>query len=445
MPAQPGSSPQQLPDSPAAATPAPPASPPEPTTPPPEPPLLPPEITPPEELSVEELNREAIEVAEQLLQRYPNSSDALALMGTVYDHQGKTAEATAHWQACLKIDPERADVYAALASVALEQDEYDRAVELSRQAAKLAPGAAGSYRDLGRALIAQGQVAEAVEVLRREIRQYPRARISNFLLAGAHLQLRQYEDAKRAYEAEIAIQPDFAKAYHGLMVVCARLGEKAESKQYAEKFRELDKTAWSEHLDRRGMSDLLDKVRGNVARTHADAGRIYARHADYDVAERLMRRAARIDPNNWSVRQEMANVYLLNGQRRRAGELCDELLEIDSDKAACYFNTGGLLVQLRRFDDAERVVRQGIELEPTHAAGYGFLVRVLLAAGRKPAEAIAAAKQLVGLQPTAANYRLLADACTKAGDQAGAADALQRAAELDGDGAAVPNALGQLR
>ncbi len=407
-----------------------------------EPPVLPPEpdLLPSVEQTAEQLRQEALEVAHQLLQRYPDSPDTVALIGSVYEYLGKTAEAMKYWETCLEIDPRRVDVKIALAAIALERDEYARAVELSREAARIAPEALGVHRDLARALMAQGQFAEAVESLEREIRRHPHDATSRFLLAQARLQQRQYEEAKNAYQAVISIRPDHAKAHHGLMIVCARLGEKAESLRCAEKFSRLDTAPRDAGMRRRGTSDYLDLLHRDVARTHTGAGRIYARQGDHRNAESLLRRAARIDPNNWVCRQELAAAYLGSGRRQPADELCDELIEIDDDNAACYFNTGGLLIRLRRFADAERAVRRGIELAPQDAAGYRYLVRVLQDGRRKPADAVDAAKRLVALEPTAANYLLLADACRGNGDRAGAEDARQRAAKLDRENGAAARA-----
>ena len=71
----------------------------------------------------------------------------------------------------------------------------------------------------------------------------------------------------------------------------------------------------------------------------------------------------------------------------------------------------------RRFDAAEEAFRKVIQLVPQRCDGYQQLARVCLGTGRKLDEARSLAQTAVRLEPLAANFRLLSEACHKNGDR----------------------------
>jgi Flp pilus assembly protein TadD len=76
-------------------------------------------------------------------------------------------------------------------------------------------------------------------------------------------------------------------------------------------------------------------------------------------------------------------------------------------------------------------MRKSIEMAPKRPGAYFSLATLLLLWGRNLPEARTLCQELVALEPTARNYALLAEACKRNEDIAGARAALERAMELD--------------
>jgi tetratricopeptide (TPR) repeat protein len=75
------------------------------------------------------------------------------------------------------------------------------------------------------------------------------------------------------------------------------------------------------------------------------------------------------------------------------------------------------------------------ELSPERPEGYRALANLYLRADRNAPEAKGLVEKLVALRQTGPNFFLLAVACAKNRDQAGALAAMERAVALDPDNA----------
>ncbi len=87
--------------------------------------------------------------------------------------------------------------------------------------------------------------------------------------------------------------------------------------------------------------------------------------------------------------------------------------------------------QLGEFEGGERAYQRLVEISPHWGAGYAALVNLYLQANRKIPEARALAQKAVELEPVATYYSMLALACQRAGDGAGALAAIDEAVARD--------------
>jgi predicted Zn-dependent protease len=74
-------------------------------------------------------------------------------------------------------------------------------------------------------------------------------------------------------------------------------------------------------------------------------------------------------------------------------------------------------IRLKRFDVAEKALKDVIRVAPKSASGYAALAGFYLQSGRNVAAAKLLARQAVDLAPTAENNHLLAFACQADGDR----------------------------
>ena len=96
----------------------------------------------------EDLLKEEMDVARQLVQDFPAEAPALALLGTAYLMHGDSVEAVKCWEACLKLNPKFAPAYDRLGTNAIKKGEYEEAVRLYRKAVEVDPAMSGVHGGL---------------------------------------------------------------------------------------------------------------------------------------------------------------------------------------------------------------------------------------------------------------------------------------------------------
>lgn len=67
----------------------------------------------------------------------------------------------------------------------------------------------------------------------------------------------------------------------------------------------------------------------------------------------------------------------LSDSLERAFEYCTKAISVDPDYAPARFQRGNLLVQMRKFDEAEKEYRETIKLDPNHVAAHNNLADLL--------------------------------------------------------------------
>ncbi len=377
------------------------------------------------------LKEEMFGVVRQLLKDLPNDTDAIALMGTVCNFYGNTAEAVTWWQKCLEIDPSRADAYHAMALIAWRKSENQKAVELWRKALEINPNLQPIYYPYAEALLEMGKPEEAIAAAEKGLSMRPDDRENCLLLGKAYLQLKEYGKAADNYEKARGLTPADSWSYYGLAAVYARQGQADKARQYTEQFRKLRDAEDKARIDWRRTAEHRAQMVQALAKVRTDAGRIYAARGMPEKAEEHWRRAAALDPKNRLCRQELVALYMRTGRERQALTFAEQLRAIDPKNAIYHLNSGALFAALERLDAAEEATRKGLELAPGLAIGYRSLARILLLRNQRLPEAEALVRKLVELEPAAPNYGLLGEVCAQAGDLPGARAALERAMQLD--------------
>ena len=388
-------------------------------------------------LSAEEqdlaLRKEQLEVASRLLADFSNDTNAAFLMGMAYFEQGNVVDAEEYLQKSLDFLPNRADACDHLGRIALLKGEYERALALFRRALENDPATPGIHFRIAKAHVFLGNFKEAVLELQKDIEIFPDAGESYFLLGETYQQLKEYQKAKENFEAVIRIRPDYTKGYYGLATVCARLGLKDESTESQQKFKQLDAEDRKAGRHWRQVLEPLMVTRRSVAHTHTDIGRVYHEHGYLDKAEQLWKKAATLDPNNVECRFHLSALYLQNRKFPDALKLYEQIAGIDPNNGVAYFFMGNINAPINRVDDAEKAYRKVLEVASKRSDGYRALAQLYLQNNRNLPEAKNLASKAVELEPAGLNYFVLAAACDKNGDRAGALSAIERAIELEPD------------
>ena len=147
-------------------------------------------------------------------------------------------------------------------------------------------------------------------------------------------------------------------------------------------------------------------------------------------------KAVTISPGFYEAFEQMGLAYLELGKSEDAEKAASRSIELSNDKyAAADFDLGAMLMNRRQFADGEKIVRHGLELDPSAWIGHYELGRALFYEKRVP-DALKSAEQARSLQPNAAiTYRLLALIHTSQHDESALLQDLDAYIRLDPDSA----------
>jgi tetratricopeptide (TPR) repeat protein/DNA-binding winged helix-turn-helix (wHTH) protein len=187
-------------------------------------------------------------------------------------------------------------------------------------------------------------------------------------------------EAIELFEKAVALDPRFAMAHARIGYThSVAAGRLAEGKPYLEKAFRLS--------DRLGEKDRL-----SIAAWYALANR------DYPSAIGILRRIVALYPDELEAYQLLAR--LLTGEERfeEAQAVARQALEVDPYAPATYNEIGQIHVLRYRFDDAIAAMRQLVSLSPAEPNAWDSLGLAYEAAGRF-SDAEAAYHRAIGLQP----------------------------------------------
>lgn len=385
----------------------------------------------PSQRRVAELREQSFEVAERLVDAYPQCPEALHLLGNVHQRHRNEAGAVQLWQMCLLLDPEFADAYYSLGRLALTRGDYERAETHLRRALELDPASATAPLRLAETLMPLGRFAEAAAVLETFVSHHPASAEGWVRLGQAYQQSGDAENAKRCHLEAIALDPGQKDAHFGAGTALQALGETEEAAKYLEEFRRM--RSEEPHVSHDFTPERGDELRMEITltNTYMMAGEVYARQGDVAGTEKNWQAAAEFDPEHRESRFRLMELYNHVGRYGEAMRYCRELCELDPENPALWTNLGVVGIRSRRFDEAEAALRRAIELAPQHAEGYALLAQILMLPDRDPQEAVALARTAVELEPTAGHHYILGTARWHAGDAAAARADLARAVELE--------------
>ncbi len=315
------------------------------------------------------LKKESLEIADRLMQEYPNSADAFDLLGSVYRLIGETSKAWPCWEKALSRDPRRADVCIAMAGAALSEGEYDKAAELCRSGLARSNDVWYLRFQLAKALQGLGRPEEAIHELQLAIAAFSKDDESYILLGQSYALLKEYGKAKTSYERAVELNPGNPSAHYGLAIACARLGLADQSKQSMEQYAKCA----AKSTKQREFSRDAAEYRRALAVTCDHAATIYMRHQKPADAERLLRRGAAVDSQFKPCRFHAVLLLLNTHRAEEAVQPAKELIAIDPKQARFLMLLATVYGELGRFDDALAAAKKALEMDPGNDEYRGIL------------------------------------------------------------------------
>ena len=334
------------------------------------------------EQEVAALKETEVKLAEALLKEFPDTDDALTIVGNLRYRHGDAVEAMKLWNRALQINPKRPDVYTSMGWAALKSGNFDDAIDHYRKALAIQPELGEVRTNIARAFIMSGRHNEAIAPLTEETRRWPNSDLAHFLLGQVYLQQKEYGKARASYEAALKIQSRYANAHYGLVTVCAKLGDREEAQAHSQRFKELKAEARKNLKGRKIAYDDFSQTQKEAAITYINVGRMYRDKGNLSKAEQLLKEAAGYDPENIVAFLELASLYQATGRSPQALQMHRRIVALQPQAVMCHLMIGMLSGSLKRFNESEAAFRRVIELTPQRSEGYRELARLYLKFGK---------------------------------------------------------------
>ncbi len=169
------------------------------------------------------LYERAIMVLEKALEKTPNDVSLLVNKGAIFHSMRRTVEAFTAYRQAATVAPDDPEVHRSMGQMAAEVDSLDVAREAWEKVAQLVPGDLDTRSALARLYTVQQNWDRALNEYRLIMEIAPeaeRARLQ-YGIAQVYLQKGDIEQAKKALEATIQLNPDILEPYGDLALIYA--------------------------------------------------------------------------------------------------------------------------------------------------------------------------------------------------------------------------------
>ena len=140
-------------------------------------------------------------------------------MGYIYLYKRQHEEAIKAGERAVELSPNGAEAHASLAFILICSDKIELAIKLLQRAFRLNPiPQSNFYLHLGIAYQNNGQYEKAIEMCKKALSGNPDMLSAYLTLATSYTLLNRIEDARKAVEEILRIQPDFSLEYHAKTV-----------------------------------------------------------------------------------------------------------------------------------------------------------------------------------------------------------------------------------
>jgi tetratricopeptide (TPR) repeat protein len=243
------------------------------------------------------------QVADRLAESFPDDPQALTLAGRIDRAFGDSSKAGERWEKSLRLNPDFIEARGAIGVAAWEDGDFQKAVTHLRQAAADPRLLAENIFCLADSLMNLGKAAEAAALLENAARSSRLSPAGHYVLGQAYVQSSEHEKARQQFEAALAGEPRFANAHYALAMTLTRLGRTEEARKHREEYTRLKKSDMAVRDREMGIGRSADRtdpaqVRRLAGAFCVGAGKTYAMRGRMDEAERHLRRAMILDPQN---------------------------------------------------------------------------------------------------------------------------------------------------
>ncbi len=174
--------------------------------------------------------RSELRIWQDTVAKAPHNYRAHNNLGRALAHEGRSAEAIAHYQTALEINPAYTETNFNFGLLLVQLGRFDEAVPRLKQVLQFRADDLEAHLNLGVALGHQGQDDEAIGHYRKVLEIDPRFAPAHNNLGNILLRLGRCDEAVVHYQAASELDPEDAEYRHNLGVCLQALGRGREAK-----------------------------------------------------------------------------------------------------------------------------------------------------------------------------------------------------------------------
>jgi protein O-GlcNAc transferase len=326
----------------------------------------------------------------EVLARDALNGAAMFRLAVIALQEGAPADAIAHLQRAIAIEPGQRRYREALAQAYAMAQRHAEAAQIYRDLLAEDASSSDLWFALGSALQAHGEIDEAVRAWRAVVEREPQRADALNNLGNCLRLLGESKQAEVAYRRALGVQPEDANALTNLgtllhaegrdeeALVCLRAALAAAPGTSTPM---INLGVLLTHLGQpdEAASLLEQAVAREPGLAHAAYNYGNALHAlgRAREAEVQYARALALDPSHVEAANNLGNVRRELGEHRAAQDAYEAAMRARPDFVDTHNNAANLMRTLGRLDEAETLLRTALELEPTSSATLNNLGNVL--------------------------------------------------------------------
>ncbi len=294
-------------------------------------------------LSTQGRHEEAVEVTDKGLAKHPNNANLLRTRGVARLHLRQFESALQDAQTLIEVAPALPDAYNLRGDAFSNMGRWDDAIVNFKRAVEVSGGHPQFRINLGSAYAARGALAEAASTFSGVLKERRRDYKTINALAAVLQRMNKHQDAVRACELALSIQPDFAEVHNRM----------------AQSYLAMEK--WPQAIDT-AKDVLVRHPKHQEAMFNLGMALIGGRR--YDEAVECFDQILQLGPEDDMALLNLGNALAGAGRSQAALDAYNRMIDRQPNWAGGYLNIGHAYGRMRRWDDALASYRKAYDLEP---------------------------------------------------------------------------------
>ncbi len=382
-----------------------------------------------EEMEAGKHGQDALAVAEQVVEDFPDEPLSYVLKGKVHQGLSQWDDAVEALKKSLSLDDAQTESTLSIAQIYEKTYEYEKAIEWYQSVLERGLEQQGVYERIGLAFAQLNQTDSAVNAFRKEVEAYPENASAHYYLAQQLVEQEKWDDAKSHAKRCMELDKRYPEPVYLLATIAREQGEQEKAKEYLTLFRE--KKAKEQDYVPQGHSTEND-TENVMVQAHLLAGVIYYQHRQDEESKRHLRKVIDLDPKHVQARVNLLQLYTANRNLQQMEHMLRELHTLRPGNVEFTAKLGEILNAKQKWNESIPMLEDALSIEPNPNVKR-TLAQALILSMADPGRGLQLMQEVVRVQPDSRNYDLLSRAYYVNQDLTGSLEAMRMAMELAPD------------